>query len=314
MVSKNSDRAQPRRISIRERTSKVSKADFASMPDSFGWFDSFRKMIPDILAGRDLNELADSIVEAHRGGRCVAFMMGAHVVKCGLGGLIGELIRRGIVTAIAMNGACAIHDVEIALWGKTSEDVETALGEGTFGMTSETVTFFVDALSLAARDAIGMGEATLRTLAHCDPPNRHLSVLSAAYEAKVPTTIHVAIGTDTVHQHESIDGAKLGMATMKDFRLFCDIVSNLNNGVILNLGSAVIMPEVFLKALATARGRGISVGDFTAANFDMYSLYRPTKNIVERPRLLGAITYNFLSHHEIILPFLFAAIMAKLTN
>jgi len=311
MQEKESRREKIGKVSIRDRLSKVTTADFATIPDDFGWFEEIEKIIPNILAGKNLKQLATRIVEARKQAKPVILMMGAHVVKCGLGGLIAHLIRRDLVTAVAMNGACAIHDIEIALWGKTSEDVETSLKRGEFGMTAETAAFFAEAAELASRDEIGLGEALIATLEKRKPANPNVSILASAGAKHMCLTVHVAIGTDVVHQHTIIDGASLGSATMRDFWKFGEIVANLDGGVVLNLGSAVIMPEVFLKAMAMARSKGIDLGPFTTANFDMYDLYRPRKNVVERPRLLGATTYSFLAHHEIILPLLFAAILAK---
>ncbi len=314
MAEGKSNPKQPKKISIGDRPSKVFVDSFASLPTNFGWYEGLSNMIPDILAGKDLKQIADEIVKARRADRHVVLMMGAHVVKCGLGGLIAHLVNERVVTAIAMNGACAIHDVEIALWGRTSEDVESSLKSGEFGMTAETSAFFAEAARSAHRERVGFGRAVIKMLAERKPPNGKVSIIASAGNNDIPLTIHVAIGTDVIHQHDLVDGAALGFATMRDFWIFADIVGNLKGGVLLNIGSAVIMPEVFLKALAIARARGIDLAPFTTANFDMYRLYRPLKNIVERPRLLGATTYNFIAHHEIILPILFAAILAKASH
>jgi hypothetical protein len=304
--------ARPRRVSMDVRKSRVGVEDFASVPDDFSWFAGLEKMIPRILAGRDIMELSSRVVRAVQENRPVILMMGAHVVKCGLGVLIAELIRRGVVSCIAMNGACAIHDVELALWGRTSEDVGEGLKTGEFGMTGETAGFFARAAKRCLDHDLGMGDALRAELADADPAHRERSVLWACSDAGIGLTVHIAVGTDVVHQHEEADGRAIGFGTMKDFRHFAERIAGLNGGVVLNLGSAVMMPEVFLKAVAMARSRGIDLGGFTAANFDMYSHYRPRVNIVERPRLIGGTTYSFLGHHEILIPVFVASILCRI--
>jgi hypothetical protein len=301
-----------RRVSIDVRKSKVGIQDFASLPDDFAWFSDLEKMLPSILAGGDIKELASRVVGAVKEGRPVILMMGAHVIKCGLGTLIAELIHRGVITSLAMNGACAIHDVELAIWGRTSEDVGEGLKSGEFGMTEETAGFFARAAGRCLEHEIGMGAGLLQELDDADPVHREVSVLAACSDRGIIPTVHIAIGTDVVHQHAEADGKAIGFATMKDFRLFSDSVANLKGGVVLNFGSAVIMPEVFLKALAVSRSRNADLGDFTTANFDMYSLYRPRVNLVERPKLIGAKTYNFLGHHELLIPVLVASILCRI--
>jgi deoxyhypusine synthase len=269
-------------------------------------------MIPDILKGRDLEELSGAIAKARSEARPVVVMMGAHVVKCGLGPLLCRLVGRRIITALAMNGACAIHDVEIAMWGRTSEDVGEGLKTGLFGSTEETAAFFDSVTRTCLEMRLGLGTCLGRELLARKAPNADVSVLASAHQAGVPVTVHVAIGTDVVHQHPAADGQAIGYATMEDFRTFASIIRDLRGGVVLNVGSAVILPEVFLKALAMARNAGADLGGFTTANFDMFSLYRPVTNVVERPRLIGARTYNFCGSHEIILPVLFASLMFRL--
>jgi hypothetical protein len=300
-----------KKMSMDKRTSKVDIADFACLPGGFSWYEDFKKMIPQILRGKDLEDLSVRVVDARRRGRPVIVMMGAHVVKCGLGGLICELMRRDVVTALAMNGACAIHDVEIALWGRTSEDVEAGLERGTFGTTEETSVFFCDAASACLDEDIGLGEAVGRKMEKAGPRNRDLSLMATAHDLGVPVTLHVAIGTDVVHQHDEADGRAIGAGTMRDFRTFVTLIAGLDGGVVLNLGSAVIMPEVFLKALAKARSTGADLGEFTTANFDMFSHYRPLTSVVKRPRAMGATTFNLMGHHEILLPVFIASILSK---
>jgi deoxyhypusine synthase len=301
-----------KKASIKDRKSKVDIGDFARMPQDFGWYRHLEMMIPRILKGADLYNLAGRVAEARQQDKGVIVMLGAHVVKCGLGGLVCELLRRRIVTAVAMNGACAIHDIEIAMWGKTSEDVVEGLKTGEFGMASETADFFNEAAALCLEDRIGLGAALGRKLADAHPANGAVSIITAATEMDIPPTVHVAIGTDIVHQHEQADGKAIGYGTMTDFRRFASLVANIDGGVILNLGSAVVMPEVFLKALAMARNAGAALGDFTTANFDMFSLYRPMTNVVARPKTIGATTFSFLGHHEILLPVFVASLMSRL--
>ena len=312
MNTENDEGNTPRKISIEERKSKVDVRDFASVPSEFGWFEDLAGMIPRILKGKDLEELSLRVVNARKQGKPLVLMMGAHVIKCGLGPLVCELMRRDVATALAINGACAIHDVEIALWGRTSEDVVEGLATGEFGMTGETADFFNKATAMCPDKGVGLGAALGMSLVEAGPANGAISVVATAYEMKVPLTVHVAIGTDIVHQHEEADGKAIGYGTMEDFRRFSSIIAELDGGVVINLGSAVLMPEVFLKALAIARNRGINLGDFTTANFDMLSLYRPMTNVVARPRALGATTFSFLGHHEILLPVFLASIMSRL--
>jgi hypothetical protein len=301
-----------KRISIANRKSKVTLRDFAELPDDLSWFEQLEGMIPAILKGKDLRELSARIVRVRSEGRPLILMMGAHVVKCGFGPIIGDLIRREVVTGIAVNGAFAIHDVEIAMWGKTSEDVEEALKSGEFGMTRETAGFFDSASARCLDDRTGLGEALGLELAERRAPNPRASILASAAAAGIPLTVHVAIGTDIVHQHEGADGKAIGQGTLTDFRRFASMIARLRGGAVINIGSAVMLPEVFLKALAIARSRDEDLGDFTTASFDMYSHYRPTVNLVRRPRILGGTAFEFLGHHELLLPLLFASVLAKL--
>jgi hypothetical protein len=305
---------KPRMVSMDARKSKVDISGFASMPSEFAWYRGMERMIPAILAGQDLRDLTHRIVRAVREKRPVMFMMGAHAVKCGLGGLIADMIARGVVTSVAMNGACAIHDVELALWGRTSEDVAEGLQSGGFGMTKETAEFFARAAARCLSDDRGMGEALKMELADSGPKHRDISIINACSERDVLLTVHVAPGTDVVHQHREADGKAIGHGTMIDFRAFAERLAALDGGIVINIGSAVIMPEVFLKAVAMARSRGVELGNFTTANFDMYSLYRPRINVVERPKLIGGTTFNFLGHHEILLPVLFASILSEMAR
>jgi hypothetical protein len=311
MTSDNGPFAR-RKTSIERRASKVHLGDFASLPTDFSWFDSLRAMIPRILRGRDLADLTEAVARTRERGGPVIFMMGAHAVKCGLGQLVCALMERRVVTRLAVNGACAIHDVELAMWGKTSEDVGDGLKSGLFGATDETAQFFNAAAARCLRERTGLGACLGEALVDSKAPNQGVSLLATARRLGVPVTVHVAIGTDVVHQHEEADGAAIGYATMEDFRSFVSAISDLRGGVVINIGSAVIMPEVFLKALAVARNKGADLGEFTTANFDMFPLYRPMTNVVERPRLIGATGYSFLGNHEIILPVFVASLLSRI--
>ncbi|HVP58892.1 MAG TPA: hypothetical protein VMU02_12425 [bacterium] len=310
----HADKTEPfpeRKESIEGRQSKVHLGDFGSVPRDFSWFAELRRMIPNILRGRDLEDLSQAIIAARRASRPVIWMMGAHVLKCGLGGLVCHLVRQGVVTGIGTNGAGAIHDLEIAMWGKTSEDVAEGLKTGMFGTTAETASLFNDTARDCLDKGIGLGKGLGQALIDRKAPNSEVSVLATALRAGIPLTVHVAIGTDVVHEHDEADGKAIGYASMEDFRTFTSMIMGLGGGVVLNVGSAVIMPEVFLKALAIARNRGADLGRFTTANFDMFALYRPMTNVVERPRLIGATTYNFVGNHEILLPVLVASVLSR---
>jgi hypothetical protein len=247
--------------------------------------------------------------EAAASGKAVLLAMGAHPVKVGISPVIIELMRRKILTGIAMNGACAIHDTEIAMAGCTSEDVAASLDSGDFGMAEETGEFINKATSLAARTNRGLGASLGQMLSSGAFPYNQSSILATAHEMGLPVTVHVAIGTDIVHMHPSADGAATGAASHLDFRRFAAEVSTLDGGVFINLGSAVIMPEVFLKALSVVRNLGHQVTDLTTVNMDFIKQYRPLTNVVNRPTQHGGKGYNLVGHHEIMFPLLAAAVM-----
>jgi hypothetical protein len=301
-----------KKVSIHERRSKVDVSQFPKVPEDFSWYAEYENLLPRILKGNDFRALTDGVVSARAAGRPVILMLGAHVIKCGMGPLLGHLVTRGAVTGVAMNGACAIHDVEIAMWGKTSEDVASNIEAGTFGMSRETAEFMNGAARRSLDEKTGLGTAILAMLAEADPPHGEASLLAACHRAGVDVTCHVAIGTDIVHEHPEADGRAIGHGTMYDFRKFSDWMLGLDGGVVINVGSAVIMPEVFLKALAVARNKEAELGEFITANFDMLAQYRPLSNVVRRPEEVGGTGYNFIGHHEILLPILVAAITSKL--
>jgi hypothetical protein len=292
---------------------KVKVQDFAKpiLPDrTFAEF--WDKGIPEILAGKNLKLLAKNIAAASRTGKQVLLAMGAHPVKVGLSPLILDFMDRGIITAIAGNGALAVHDFEIAFSGHTSEEVETALKDGSFGAAKETGAAFREVAKRCARQEIGFGAALGEFILSEKLPNRKLSIFARAAELKLPATVHVALGTDIVHMHPGLDGAGLGRGSLLDFRIFAGIVSRLERGVFINLGSAVIMPEVFLKALSLARNLGHQVDKFTTANLDFILHYRPRVNVLERPSSKGGAAISLIGHHELMLPLLFSGVLAEL--
>jgi hypothetical protein len=308
------DFSRIRTISIKGRKSKVSTDEFAHVFDgSSGSFRAFARSLPSILVAKDLQDLVSEIVRARRHGKPVILMMGAHVVKVGLAPVIIDLIRRDIITAVAMNSAAAIHDVETAMWGKTSEDVAEAIVDGSFGMARETGELINRTLATAFREEdTGYGEALGRKLIATRAPNRRLSILAACCSRNIPVTVHAAIGTDIVHQQPTMDGAATGEMTFRDFRCFSETCKGLvGGGVVLNVGSAVIMPEVFLKALTVARNLGAKAQGFTTAVFDMNVHYRPSVNVQQRPTRNGGRGYYIIGHHEIMIPLFSAMITSR---
>ena len=298
---------------LQDRINKVSVHDFATLPESEIDLSPFLESLPNILKGSDFLALVDDIVAAYRRKKPVIVMMGGHVIKCGLSPLLIALAKHGVITGFAFNGASSIHDFEIALIGETSEDVSAYLQNGQFGMWEETGQLMNTAIQRAANTNIGMGEALGKQLIEMDAPYNEYSLLAAGVQSDVPITVHVAIGTDIIHQHPSADGAAIGAASFTDFRLLTALVKDLEDGgVVLNLGSAVILPEVFLKALTIARNLGNTVSNFTAANFDMNQQYRPVENVVKRPTEMGGKGYTFTGHHELMIPLLVQAILSHL--
>lgn len=268
----------------------------------------FLDALPNVLAARDLLQLAAAVATAHRRRRAVLLMMGAHPLKVGLGPVISALIHDGIISALATNGAAIIHDFELAFGGRTSEDVGAGLADGSFGMAAETGAFLNNAAKTAAREVIGLGEAVGREILNSRFKFRRASIFAAAHEAGIPATVHVTLGADIIHMHPDADGAAIGAATMTDFHRLAAVAAQLSRGVVLNLGSAVVMPEVFLKALNLARNLGHRVENFTAADMDFIRHYRPRMNVVDRPTAAGGRGIALTGHHELMFPLLAAAI------
>lgn len=298
--------------SVHGRHSKVSVDDFAAPMHPGMSVRQLLAALPAQLAGVDFPDLVQRIATARRQQRPVILGMGAHVIKVGLNPILIDLMRRGIVTAVALNGAGIIHDAEIAMVGRTSEEVADVLGAGAFGAARETGEVLNAAIVDGAKRGIGIGQAVGETLVRNGFPHNEHSLLAMATQLGVPVTVHVAMGTDIIHIHPSADGAAIGQAGHHDFRVFCRLVSELEDGVYLNVGSAVLLPEVFLKALTVVRNLGHQVKRFTTANFDFIRHYRPSTNVVHRPTLEGGKGFHFTGHHELMLPLLAAALVDEI--
>jgi hypothetical protein len=301
-----------RTYSVHDRHSKVSVNDFAAPVRPGMTVRQLLEALPAQLAGADFPELVRLIATARRQGRPVILGMGAHVIKVGLNPILIDLMRRGLLTAIALNGAGIIHDAEIAMAGRTSEEVADVIGAGAFGAARETGEVLNAAIVDGANRGIGIGRAVGETLLAGHFPHNDQSLLPTAAQLKIPVTVHVAMGTDIIHIHPSADGAAIGRAGHHDFRVFCRLVSELEGGVYLNVGSAVLLPEVFLKALTVVRNLGHQVKRFTTANFDFIRHYRPATNVVHRPTLEGGKGFHFTGHHELMLPLLAAALVDEI--
>ncbi len=300
------DLSRLKTIPISVRKNKVDSRLLAKLPADDLTFQAFWDSLPDVLAARDLRAVAQAVADAFAAQRAVVLLLGGHVIKVGLGPLLGELIRRGIVTHVAMNGAAAIHDFELAAYGGTSEDVAAGLSDGSFGMAEETGAEMNAAVTAAARSKQGLGEGLALYLAERGSPSDGASLLLSCLRHDVPVTVHAAIGAEIIHQHPAADGAALGSTSLRDFRRLAGSLPELHQGgVVLNLGSAVVMPEVFLKALAISRN--LNAGrptHFLAADFDMQRHYRPRVNIVQRPTQAGGVGVELTGHHEILIPLL----------
>jgi len=300
-----------RTISVEKRPTKVRIEQFAPAPDPSAAIGSFDQFLPDILTGAALRHLIEAWVVARADGRPAIAMLGGHVIKTGVQRPLIALLEAGAFTAVAMNGAAAIHDFEIAMWGDTSEPVEETLGTGQFGLVEETPALLNQAVRQGVKRGLGMGEALGEFLVEADAPHASVSLLARCAALEIPLTVHVAIGTDTVHQHPTFDGAATGQLTHRDFRILAAALRHLEDGVVLNFGSAVILPEVFLKALATVRNLGHDAAKFTAANFDQIRHYRPERNILERPLQAGGKGTSFVGPHEIWIPLLAALYLGR---
>lgn len=298
--------------SILARKSLVQVETFASPWQKGGSLSEFLVSLPGILAGAQFRTVVEKVVAAVNAECPVVMAMGAHVIKCGLSPIIIDLMERGIVSAVALNGAGIIHDFELAYTGQTSEDVAEAIATGEFGMGRETGHFLNETINQGMEDGLGIGESVGKALVSSNPQYLRDSIVAAGYRLAIPVTVHVAIGTDIIHTHPNANGAALGAGTHQDFKRFIGVISQLEGGVYFNIGSAVILPEVFLKAVSTARNLGYALKHFTTVNMDFIRHYRPTQNVVTRPTADGGEGYMLIGHHEILLPLLAAAIIERL--
>lgn len=306
------DLAKLKTYPLDSRRSKVSVEDFAAPWTRGSGFNAFLESLPSILAAGDLQAVIDAVVVAARAHKTVVLGMGAHVIKVGLNPILIDLLERRVLTALAMNGAGIIHDLELAMHGQTSEDVAASLQDGSFGMARETGEFLGLAIQAAGKKEMGLGAAVGQAIRDADFPHTDKSLLAACARLDIPATVHVAMGTDIIHMHPDFDPAAAGKASHRDFRLFASVVANLEAGVYLNVGSAVIMPEVFLKATTLVRNLGSRLENFTTVNMDFIRHYRPMTNVVHRPTAGGGRGFNLVGHHEIMLPLLAAGIIEKL--
>lgn len=300
--------------SLRTRRSKVRVSDFASPWRKKGSFAKFLLSLPDILAVKTLRVLTKTIVNARRRNRPVILGMGAHPTKVGLNPILVDLMQRNILSAVAINGAVVIHDFELALMGHTSEEVEAEIDSGRFGMAEETGRMINEAIEEGVKDGLGIGEAVGRYInRHAkDFPFRKTSILATGWRLKIPVTVHVAIGTDIIHMHPSANGAAIGEGSQTDFRKLTAIVSGLEGGVYINMGSAVLLPEVFLKTVTLSRNLGRALKNITTVNMDFFPHYRPLTNVVKRPTQKGGHGYSLIGHHEIMVPLLAAWLIEEL--
>jgi hypothetical protein len=297
---------------LKKRKSKVSLAAVARPPVKGDSFRTFLDKLPDILAASDFRRVVRAIVRAREKDRPVVLGMGAHPVKVGLSPVIIDLMHKDVITAVAANGACIVHDFELSFVGHTSEDVGKELCTGTFGMAAETGKYLNKAVKEGAGKGYGIGRSVGEAIQKSSFRFKEMSIFAGAFELDIPATVHVAIGTDIIHMHPDADGAAIGEGSFADFRLFASVVSDLEGGVYINLGSAVIMPEVFLKALTIARNLGNRVDNITTVNMDFMQHYRPAVNVLRRPTMNKGACYALTGHHEIMFPLLAAAITEEM--
>lgn len=297
---------------IRSRKSIVRVEDFVKVFSPDRSFSRFVESLPDILAGKDFKDFLLIMEKAKLGQKAIIFAMGAHVMKVGLSPVVIKLMEEGWITALALNGAGIIHDFEISLAGHTSEDVADHIKDGRFGMAAETGELLNTAINGAKEKDIGLGEAVGEFIERSEFEHKDLSILAAAYRIGIPTTVHVAIGTDIIHFHPKAEGEALGKASMRDFLLFCSLCEDLEGGgVFVNIGSAVILPEIFLKAVSCIRNKGVALEYFSTAVFDFRHLYRPYENVVKRPLGIRGRGFYFIGHHEIMIPLLASSLRAR---
>jgi hypothetical protein len=302
-----------RRYPLASRASKVLRDDLATPHEAGSSITAWMSRLPRLLAARDLVEIVEAMVAAHARPAPIVWGLGAHVIKVGLAPIVVDLMERGFVSAVALNGAGLIHDVEIALAGATSEDVDMALGPGAFGMADETGTGINAAITEGVARGDGAGRAVAAWLAAQRPPHAEVSILCAAARLDIPVTAHVALGTDIIHMHPDASGSAIGEGSLRDFRYFASSVARLAHGVYVNCGSAVILPEVFLKAVAVSRNQGHDLTGLTTVDLDFRSHYRPLTNVVRRPTSGVGRGFHLTGHHEIMIPLLAAALVERMT-
>lgn len=299
---------------IKGRMSKVHVGSISCPHKTGGSFEGFVSSLPDMLAVRDLKAVVRAIVEARKNKRHVVLGMGAHPIKVGLSPIIIDLIKRGIITGLATNGACIIHDFELSFIGKTSEDVAEGLHKGMFGMADETGRYLNQAIKKGVKKDLGIGESIGEFIHKGRFKYKDLSIFRAGYEEGIPMTVHIAIGADIIHMHPGADGSAIGKGSMRDFLILASLLSDLERGVYVNLGSAVILPEVFLKALTMARNLGNKVEDITTVNMDFIQQYRARENVLKRPTMMKGASYALTGHHEIMFPLLAATVIEALSK
>ena len=295
---------------LASRPSKVRRSDFARPWDPASGVKGLLASLPELLAGADFRAVVGALHHARSTDRGIVWGLGAHVIKTGLAPILIDLMERGYVSALAMNGAGLIHDFEIAVGGATSEDVDAGLGPGQFGMAEETGRELNDAIASGVANGLGLGQSVITHLERRRPPHADVSLLAAAGRLNVPVTIHVGMGTDVIHMHPAASGEAIGTGSLRDFRIFTSFVARLEQGVYLNCGSAVLLPEVFLKAVALVRNRAIPLDGLTTVNIDFARLYRPETNVVRRPVAGIGKGYSLTGHHELVIPLLAAAVIA----
>ena len=296
-----------KRYPISKRKSKVSVENFLKFEN-----ETFLENLPDILAGKDLKDIVKYSVKAKKENKKIVIAAGAHIIKVGLSPLFIKLMERGVIDLIALNGAGIIHDTEIAINGATSEDVDSAIKCGDFGMSEETGNLINNAVSKGYESGLGLGESIGKFLFESNFKYKEFSVIQNAYRYNIPVTVHVAMGTDIIHMHSECNGAATGECSLRDFKIFCNTIKELQNGVYFNIGSAVILPEIFLKAVTLVRNLGYKLNDFTTVNLDFIRHYRPLTNVVNRPTSNGGRGFNITGHHEIMVPLIFLNILNKL--
>jgi len=298
--------------SVHDRQSKVTVDDLAKTVGAGATIKEFLDALPNQFMGNDFPELVQRVGNCYRQKRPVILGMGAHVIKVGLSPLLIDMMDRNIITGMALNGAGIVHDTELAMVGRTSEDVDQVLGSGAFGAAKETGEFINAAINNGSEKDLGLGSAIGKAIIDNNLPYTDLSLTASAYKRGIPLTVHVAVGTDIIHIHPSACGASTGKTSHLDFRIFCSMVADLEGGAYLNIGSAVLLPEIFLKALTAVRNLGNTVDSFTTANFDFIRHYRPMTNVVNRPTASGGKGFNITGHHEIMVPLFIAALLDEI--